>query len=115
MADQAQAYGDLIYQVGADDFGQTLKPHGPTPLTPLEKLALAVREASAVALYPGHAPNPDLTNLNKALWAPSPEPGPDPLPTIKTIAALAFDDLTQKKTFIDHALLTLTLIDSQKP
>jgi ADP-heptose:LPS heptosyltransferase len=107
----------LTYLAGSDDLGQTLIPYFETPLTAKDRLALAIREASAYALYPNHAQNQYLNSMENYRPAQNPEAFPDPLPTLKAIASLAFGENSTKNTFLDLARQTLKLIDSkiQKP
>ncbi|MDR0622094.1 MAG: glycosyltransferase family 9 protein [Deltaproteobacteria bacterium] len=104
-----------LYRAGQDSLGQTLIPAFPTRLTATERLALAVREASARALFPDGPTNPQLSSMDNHFLDPSEPPFPDPLPTIKAIASLAFDQPLTRKSFADSAMAALALIDRSTP
>jgi ADP-heptose:LPS heptosyltransferase len=95
------------YMTGQDDLGQILNPADQAPLDDREALAMAVREASAALLNPSR-PGPGLSALAGRLDRRA--ESPSPLATVKSIASLAFDDRTERKTFTDLSMAALKLL-----
>jgi hypothetical protein len=105
-------FTERVYIASADDLGQTLKPFFPIPLDDTEKLALAIREAAACLLKPNHNPNPDLLTLENYTYARPKQSPSENLALQNSIANLAFDNPTHKKTFVEKARVTLNQIES---
>jgi hypothetical protein len=73
---------------------------------------MSLRESAAAILKPGHSPNPDLIKLTNYYYDPNSRPAHSLHPTVKAIAASAFDKSLDRKSFIDQTMATLELLDT---
>jgi hypothetical protein len=103
--------GCQAYAAGTDELGQTILPARPAPLTDRERLAMALREASAGYLSPHGRSFPGPGWGRNCLPGPGLSPASALAPTIRAIAARGIEDRAQASAFLDQAMAALELLD----